>query len=92
MSSGNREKDRVFKGPGKLSVYVPPLPATKSDTPSDFPPGHPPEVYYDTVKANYWVVCRTGQMTYKGKTRVFTDDEMQWLKSIEDKVEELLRG
>ena len=88
----NHDESRMLRGPGTLAVYVPPKPPPKpEDTTKDFPPGDPPEVHYHGVTANYWSVLREGQMAYQGGTKVFSNEQMEWLRSIEEDVEALIR-
>ena len=87
------EEARTLHGPGALAVYVPPEPPPKpGDILKDFPPGFPPEVRYRGVTANYWVVLREGQMEYLGGTKTFNDEEMRWLRSVENDVEAIIHG
>lgn len=82
---------RVFKEPHFLSVYVPPTPPPHPDDwKRDFPPGYPPEVHYNGVQANYWVVLCEGNMLFWGRDHKFSEDEMTWLRSIEQQVREML--
>lgn len=90
----NHEPDesRMLHGSGALAVYIPPKPPPKpEDITKDFPPGYPPEVHYYGVTANYWVVLREGRMAYLSGTKVFSDEQMQWLRSIKGDVEALIR-
>jgi hypothetical protein len=94
MNDENQLDDlRLFRGPGLVEVYVPPKPPPKpEDIYLDFPPGEPPAVRYFGVSANYWVVLREGRMLYRGMTKVFDDEVMQWLREIEPEVERLLQS
>jgi len=85
------EQSRIFHGPGALEVYVPPNPPPHPDDyRRDFPPGEPPEVRYLGVTANYWMVLREGRMPFMSGTKVFTEDQMEWLRGIEKSVQEML--
>jgi hypothetical protein len=87
------DETRIIRISGFLSVYVPPTPPPHPDDYKlDFPPGEPPEVHYFGVTENYWLVLREGKMPYMGGTKIFSEEDMAWLRSIEPKVEELLRN
>jgi len=87
----NFDESRVFRGPRGVSVYVPPKPAPQPDDDKrDFPPSHPPEVYYDGAMENYWKVLQEGRMPYLHGTKVFTEEVMAWLHTIESDVEKLV--
>ena len=81
------DESRMFRGSSVLSVYVPPKPLPQPDDHKlDLPPGSPPEVHYDGVTANYWLVLREGRMPFMGGTKVFNEEQMSWLRSIEPMV------
>lgn len=85
------DESRLIKGPGFVSVYVPPNPAPHPDDwKRDFPPGYPPEVHYHGVRANYWLVLREGSMPYNSWNHKFSDEVMEWLRSVQGKVEKIL--
>lgn len=87
------DESRMIRGPGLLAVYVPPKPLPRPDDyKRDFPPGYPPEVHYDGVRANYWVVLDERQMPFMSGTKVFNDEQMAWLQSVKEVVERVMRG
>lgn len=86
------DESRLFKRNTLLSVYVPPKPPPHPDDwKRDFPPGYPPEVHYNTVRANYWRVIETGEMEYMGYMKKFNDSDLEWLRSLQDGIEVILR-
>ena len=93
MNNDNNPLDesRLLRGPGMLAVYVPPKPPPQPDDYKlDHPPGFPPEVHYDGVTANYWVVLREGWMPFMGGKKVFNEAQMSWLRSVEPTVETII--
>lgn len=76
-----------------LKVLIPYLPPKRPDDyKRDIPPGYPPMVIYDGVRCNYWIVLREGEMPYMHGTHRFNDNDMEWLRSIEGQVEEMLHN
>lgn len=87
------DESRILCGPRGVSVYLPPRPPEQAgDLFRDFPPGDPPQIHYDTVAANYWVVLREGRMRHMGRTKIFSEEVMLWLRAIEEDIESLIRN
>lgn len=87
------DESRLFKRDSLLSVYVPPKPPPHPDDwKRDFPPGYPPEVHYNSVRANYWQVIESGEMLYMGYMKKFGADDLEWLRSLEGAIEEIWRN
>ena len=78
------DESRVLSGPG-LSVYVPRAPK------NDFSPRSPPEVHYLGITAIYWTVLREGKMPLLSGTKRFSEQQMDWLHSVEEEVSRLTR-
>jgi hypothetical protein len=84
------DEARLLQGPA-VTVYVPPTPPRRpEDMQQDVPPGDPPEVHYLGVSANYWRVLEEGKMPFFHGAKVFSDEQMNWLRGIQVDVVQLL--
>ena len=84
------DSSRLFTGPRTVQVYVPPPVNKAGMILSDLPPGQPPVVQYMGVEATYWAALEEGSMPYAGGRKVFSEEVMDWMRSIEPAVERLL--